>query len=298
MKKNILIAVTVIASLCLLYWGIEFVKGVNMFKPANFYYAEFKEVDGLVEAAPINVNGFPVGQVREIIYDYSTNQIKVMMAMNKNLKVPHGSTVTLSSSLTGASSLDLTLGSENTFYKVGDVIPSVKPGGVMTTLSDEVVPQVVNIIPKVDSIMGGVNSIVSNPALGNSLYRLDAITAQLALSSQQLTKLLTQINSQVPGVMGDVKVVASNLNATTGNLHEMSESIKSLPLDSTVNQLNSTIANIQELSKKLNNENSNLGLLLNDKSLYNNANRALADLDSLLIDIKAHPKRYINIKVF
>ena len=66
MKKNILIAVTVIASLCLLYWGIEFLKGVNMFKPANFYYAEFEKVDGLIEAAPVSINGFTVGQVREI----------------------------------------------------------------------------------------------------------------------------------------------------------------------------------------------------------------------------------------
>lgn len=298
MKKNILIAVTVIASLCLLYWGIEFLKGVNMFKPANFYYAKFDKVDGLIDAAPVTINGFTVGQVREINYDYSTNQIKVMLALNKNLKLPQGSSAHIQSSITGASTMAITLGESDVYYKVGDEIPGVVGAGIMDKIGGEVMPQVVNIMPKVDSIMGNVNQLVASPALAASMYRLDGITAQLALSSQQLTKLLVHLNSQVPGVMGDVHTITNNLTHTTGNLHEFSGNINSLPIDSTVTQLNATIANLRSLSEKLNDPNSNLGMLLNDKSLYNNANKAIADLDSLLIDIKQHPKRYINIKVF
>ncbi|MBO7608632.1 MAG: MCE family protein [Muribaculaceae bacterium] len=298
MKKNILIAVTVIASLCLLYWGIEFLKGVNMFKPANFYYAKFEKVDGLIEAAPVTINGFPVGQVREITYDYSTNQISVMLALNKDLKLPMGSLAHIQSSLTGASTLVINLGDGDTYYKVGDEIEGVVGGGIMDKVSKDVVPQVMGIMPKVDSIMGNVNAIVANPAIQSSVYRLDAITAQLAQSSKQLTQLLTVLNRQVPGVMTNVNTITNNLNGTTDNLHVMSGTIKSLPIDSTVSQLNATIANLQTLSEKLNDKNSSLGLLLNDKSLYNNADKAIADLDSLFIDIKKHPKRYINLKVF
>lgn len=298
MKKNILIAVTVIASLCLLYWGIEFLKGVNMFKPANFYYAEFEKVDGLIEAAPVNINGFTVGQVREMSYDYKTNNIKVMLALNKNLKLPLGSAAHIQSSLTGASTLVITLGESDTYHKVGDNIPGIIGGGLMDKLGKEVVPQVVDIMPKVDSIMGNVNALVASPALVASVYRLDGITAQLAQSSQQLTKLLTHLNSQVPGVMTNVHTITNNLTGTTDNLQAFSGNVKSLPIDSTVNQLNATIANLQQLSQKLNDPNSSLGLLLSDKSLYKNADKAVADLDSLLIDIKKHPKRYINIKVF
>lgn len=298
MKKNILIAVTVIASLCLLYWGIEFLKGVNMFKPANFYYAEFEKVDGLIEAAPVSINGFTVGQVREMTYDYQTNNIKVMLALNKNLKLPLGSAAHIQSSLTGASTLVITLGESDVCHKVGDEIPGVIGGGFLDKLGKDVVPQVVDIMPKVDSIMGNVNQLVSSPAIAASMYRLDGITAQLALSSQQLTKLLNNLNHQVPGVMTNVNTITNNLTGATDNLNVMSGNIKSLPIDSTVNQLNATIANLQQLSKQLNDPNSSLGMLINDKSLYNNADKALADLDSLLIDIKKHPKRYINIKVF
>ena len=85
-NKNVKIALTIIVSLCLLYWGIEFLKGINLFKPANFYIAKFDRVDGISEATPITVNGFQVGQAREIKYDYKTNKISVMMAMNSALR--------------------------------------------------------------------------------------------------------------------------------------------------------------------------------------------------------------------
>ena len=93
-KRNIKIGLTVIVSMCLLYWGIEYLKGINLLKPANFYYAKFEKVDGLTVASPVNVNGFKVGQVREISYDYNTNQILVELSFDKGLKIPDGSTIT------------------------------------------------------------------------------------------------------------------------------------------------------------------------------------------------------------
>ena len=87
-NKNVLIALTVIVSLCLLYWGIEYLKGVNLFKPANFYYATFDNVNGLVSSAPVNANGFPVGQVREMEFDYSTNRVRLLLSMDKGLQIP------------------------------------------------------------------------------------------------------------------------------------------------------------------------------------------------------------------
>ena len=298
MKKNVLIAVTVIASLCLLYWGIEFLKGVNMFKPANFYYAKFERVNGLVEAAPVMVNGFQVGQVREITYDYATNQISVMMAMNRELHIPVGSSVSVVSSLTGASTLALEMATTEQYYKVGDEIPGVVPHSLMDRVQTEIMPQVSGILPKVDSIMGGVNDIVADPALKLSIARLDAITQQLAQSAQQLNQLMASLNKSVPGVMNNVNGITSNLADASGNINHFSGNLQTLPIDSTLNQVNATVANLQALTAKLNDPNSSLGLLLNDRSLYNNANRTISDLDSLFIDIKANPKRYINVKVF
>mgnify|MGYP002623599762 CR=1 FL=1 len=297
-NKNVLIAVTVIISLCLLYWGIEYLKGINLFKPANFYYANFEQVEGLNISAPVRINGFQVGLVREINYDYDNNQISVLMSLNKNLKIPHGSTVSLDKEVLGTATLSINLGHEKENYEVGDRIESVIPGGLMDKVDEDIMPQVARILPKLDSILYNVNALVSNPALHSSVTRLDAITADLANSSQQLTGLMAQLNGKMPQIVSNVDGVTTNLNTTTQNINQLSESLANAPIEATLSDLNATVANLRQVTNQLNDKNSSLGLLLNDKSLYENANSSIMSLDELLKDIKCNPKRYINIKVF
>jgi len=283
--------------LVLLYWGINYLKGINLLTPANYFYTELESADGLLEAAPITVNGFQVGQVREIKYDYAKNDITVMLAMNKDMKVPEGSTINMVSGLMGGASLVLNLG-DGPAMKTGSIIPTTQLPGLMDNVKDNVLPAISDVIPKVDSIMNNVNGLTGNPALAAALMRLDGITRQLQLSAQQLTVLMNNLNRSVPGVMNNVNGITNNLTGATGNLSDLSTSLKQLPLDSTVNALNATLANLQALSQQLNDKNSSLGKVINDRELYDNANHAIASLDSLLIDIKANPKRYINVKVF
>jgi len=295
--KNVKIALTVLVGLALLYWGINYLKGINLLTPANSFYTELESTDGLLVSAPVTVNGFQVGQVREINYDYEKNKISVLLAMNKEMKVPEGSTINMVSGLMGGASMVLNLGS-GPAMKQGSFIPTTDVPGLMDHVTENVMPMVNDILPKVDSIMGNVNGLTSNPALQMSLSRLDGITRQLQASAQQLTILMNGLNRSVPGVMRNVNGITTNLTGATGNITDFSSSLKSLPLDSTLNSLNATLANLKLLSQQLNDKNSSLGKIMNDRELYDNANHAIASLDSLLIDIKAHPKRYINVKVF
>ena len=296
-NKNVKIALTVIAGLALLYWGINYLKGVNLFTPANRFYTEVKSTDGLLEAAPVTVNGFQVGQVREINYDYGKNKITIMLALNKDMKVPQGSTINLVSGLVGGASLVLNLG-DGPALEQGSYIPTTDVPGLMDHVTENVMPMVTGMLPKVDSIMDNVNGLTGNPALAAALTRLDAISRQLQISAQQLTVLMNGLNRSVPGVMNNVNGITTNLTGATGNLTDLSESLKNMPLDETMNKLNTTLANLQALSEQLNDKNSSLGKIMNDRELYDNANHAIASLDSLLTDIKANPKRYINVKVF
>lgn len=304
-KKNVLIGLTVVVSICILYWGIEYLKGINLLKPANFYYAKFEKVNGLTVASPVTVNGFKVGQVREITYDYDTNQISVELSFEKGLKIPDGSTITFSNELLGAAALQLNLGASKTYMEVGSVIPTQMQGGLMDKVGNDMMPALVSILPKVDSIVGSVNQILANPAIAASVTRCDAITRELAASSAQLTELMTSLNKAIPGMVHNANGVLANANAltgdlrtTTGNLNTITSNLKELPLDTTLNRINATLANVQRLTAKLNNENSSLGMLLNDKKLYQNATSTVASLDSLLQDVKKHPKKYVTIKVF
>lgn len=304
-KKNVLIGLTVVVSICILYWGIEYLKGINLLKPANFYYAKFEKVNGLTVASPVTVNGFKVGQVREITYDYDTNQISVELSFEKGLKIPDGSTITFSNELLGAAALQLNLGASKTYMEVGSVIPTQMQGGLMDKVGKDMMPALVSILPKVDSIVGSVNQILANPAIAASVTRCDAITRELAASSAQLTELMASLNKAIPGMVHNANGVLANANAltgdlrtTTGNLNTITGNLKELPLDTTLNRINATLANVQRLTAKLNNENSSLGMLLNDKKLYQNATSTVASLDSLLQDVKKHPKKYVTIKVF
>lgn len=304
-KKNVLIGLTVVVSICILYWGIEYLKGINLLKPANFYYAKFEKVNGLTVASPVTVNGFKVGQVREITYDYDTNQISVELSFEKGLKISDGSTITFSNELLGAAALQLNLGVSKTYMEVGSVIPTQMQGGLMDKVGNDMMPALVSILPKVDSIVGSVNQILANPAIAVSVTRCDAITRELAASSAQLTELMASLNKAIPGMVHNANGVLANANAltgdlrtTTGNLNTITGNLKELPLDTTLNRINATLANVQRLTAKLNNENSSLGMLLNDKKLYQNATSTVASLDSLLQDVKKHPKKYVTIKVF
>ena len=296
-NKNVKIALTVLVGLVLLYWGINYLKGINLLTPSNYYFTELESVDGLLEAAPVTVNGFQVGQVREIKYDYNKNKITVQLALEPNMKVPEGSTLNMVTGLLGSASMVLNLG-DGQAMKSGSYIPTTDIPGLMDHVNDNVMPMVNNILPKVDSIMGNVNGLTSDPAIAIALSRLDGITRQLQASAAQLTQLMSSLNRSVPGVMSNVNGITTNLTGATGNITDFSASLKQMPLDSTINALNATLANLQALSAQLNDKNSSLGKVISDRELYDNANHAIASLDSLLIDIKANPKRYINVKVF
>ena len=293
--KEVLIAVTVIISLCVLYFGIEYLKGINLFRPANFYYAKFEKVNGLAVAAPITINGFQVGQVREINYDYKSNDISVLLSLNKDLRIPKGSNVKLSVDMLGTAQLVMTLADNQEYYNVGDEIPSGTVAGLMDALGDNIMPAVNNLLPKIDSILTNINNILANPALNNSVGRLDGITADLKASSLELSRLM---NHQVPSIMTNVDGITTNLNASSANIKVLSEELKDMPLQQTVANANATMENLKQLSENLNNKNSTLGLLMNDKALYQHLDNAVASLDTLLTDIQRNPKRYVTIKVF
>lgn len=295
-SKEFIIGLSVIVAIAVLVFGINFLKGVNLLNPANYYYAEYENVSGLDVAAPVKIDGYKVGQVRAIEFDYAhPGKIKVMLALNKDLKVPADSKVSLGSTLMGGSFVVLDLGESGTPLEVGSTIVSVREHDLMGKVKDEVLPAVSAIIPKVDSLLVNLNRITGDPALTASVQRLDGITAQLLATT---TGLNGTVNRDLPVVMRNARTITHGLDTVTTNLGALSYQLKSLPLNATMNNVEALTQNLTRFSEQLNNQNSTLGLLTSDPELYHRLNRVGADVDSLILDIKRNPKRYINIKVF
>lgn len=295
-RKEVIIGLSVIVALAILVFGINFLKGVNLFKASNYYYAVYDNVEGLAISAPVNLNGFKVGQVREIRYDYAhPGNVVVELSLDKALRIPRGSKAMLSTDLLGTASIVLRLDhASQTMHAVGDTIPSGAVAGLMSGLTENVMPAVETIFPKIDSLLSGLNAIVADPALKASVGRLDAISADLALASQRLAATM---NSLSP-VVADVKNITANVDSLTGDLAEVSDRLNRAEIDSLLNNLSATSANLAALSEQLNSPESSIGKLTHDPELYDNINNTVASLDSLFVDIKRNPKRYVTIKVF
>ncbi len=295
-SHELIIGLSVLIAALVLFFGINYLKGINIFKAANYYYASYTNVAGLSVSSPVTLNGFKVGQVRDITYEYNNpGHVLVEMSLDKQLRVPAGSKALISSDLLGTASVVLEFSNSDDFHSVGDRLVGGNAPSLMESVSTEVMPTVSAIFPKVDSLLTSVNRLVSDSALLRSVKRLDAITANL----QATTLYLNRTMATMPGTMHTVDGVAHNLDSITSDLAVLTAELKQMPLRSTMNNIDQTMSNINSITDKMNRSDNSVGLLLNDRALYDHINGAAMGIDSIMWDLKKNPRRYIPpIKIF
>ena len=301
-SKEFKIGLSVIVAIVMLIFGIEYLKGINLFSPANFYYANYKNVQGLEVSAPVTINGYKVGQVRDIKFDYENpGMVKVQIALDKDLRIPTDSKAMLASTLLSGAYIDIIVGHDKQKLEVGDEIQTLASPDLMSSVSNELMPAVQGILPKVDSLLYNLNQLAGDPALLASIQRLDDITTNVSGVTSDLnvmtTGLKSTISRDVPVVVRNFGSITHGLDTVTANLGVLSAQLKTLPLNATMDNVNELTSNLSKFSQQLNNQNSTLGLMMKDPELYNRLNTVAADVDSLLVDIKKNPKRYISIKL-
>ena len=293
--KEVVIGICVALAIAILCFGIEFLKGINVFKPANFYVAEYENVEGLEVAAPVTIDGYKVGQVREINFNYENpGKIQVLIAVNKQLHLPVDSKAIIGSTLLSGSYVEIKLGQSKEMIPLGGEIQSDVTSDLMSSLSNDIMPSVNGMLPKIDSLLISVNNLVADPALAASIKNIETITSNLSATSQNLNSI---VKYQVPGLVNGANFAVANLDTITSNLSILSAELNKLPLNQTMENVNGLTQNLVKFTSNLNNPNSTLGELTQDSELYDRLNRLTADIDSLIIDIKKNPKRYISIKL-
>lgn len=281
-----------ILGLVVLFFGLNYLKGLNLFTSDKSYFMTFKDISGLSNNSPIYADGYKVGVVKNIKYDYNhQNDIEIEAGLDPSLRIPKGSTAEVVSDLLGNVQVNLLL-ANNPREKLepGDRIVGRVNDGAMGKLK-EMIPAVERILPKLDSIMSSLNTLLADPAIAQSVHNIQQITGGLTQTTSQLNTLLAGLNKDVPQLMTNTNGVLDQANQLAGNLAQVN-------VGETMQKINSTLDNVQKLSAQLNNPQGSLGLLLNDASLYNNLNSTMRDADSLLVNFKAHPKRYVHFSIF
>lgn len=299
-NREVKIALTAIVAIVLVYLLINFMKGINVFKSSNTYYVRFDNIAGLAVSNAVYANGYPVGIVRGIQYDYGNHErVVVAIELDKEMHMPRGTKAELVTSLMGGVTMSLMLGPNPTDNLAqGDTISGGLHEGAVEKV-EALMPTIMDMLPKLDSIVTNIARLSADPALAQTLRNTAEITNNLRRTS---AKLDAMVGRDLPQMM-------QNLNKTSRNVERLSNNLAAINLQETMNEVNASLAEVKQfsaninaltndLNSKLNSPDNTFGLLLNDRKLYDNLNRTVSSADSLLINVKAHPKRYVHFSIF
>ncbi len=291
-NKEVKIALVAVCGLVILFFGMNFLKGLKLFSSESIYYISFKDISGLSSSSAIYADGFKVGVVRNILYNYNKQgDIMVEAEIDEKLRIPKGSSAEIVSDMLGNVKVNLLLAT-NPRERVmpGGTIQGGINGGALGQMSS-MIPTVTKILPKIDSIVTSLNTLLANPAIANSLQNVETVTSDLTVTTRRLNTLIAGLESSVPGMVSRADSVLDSAN-------QLAKNINRIDVAGTVARVDETLANVEEFTARLNNNEGTLGLLMSDPALYNNLNSTMRSADSLLIDLKAHPKRYVHFSLF
>lgn len=304
-----ILAVTAILALVL---GFNFLKGKSLFSKTPTLYAVFKQIGALEKSNQVKINGLTVGTVYDFVpTDKEVNGIIVEIHLTRDINIPANSTAFIDGALVGSSYISIEKGNANAYLQSGDTINTRLDAGLMSDIKTQLSPTITRVNETLDSLklaIGNMNSIF-DPNTNNNLQ---VLIARLTLTSGHLQELLNAQTGALAQSLNNLNSVSGNLaknndaisssirniEVTTGNLANAPIQQTVAGLEGAITELRGTIVDLKGTVAKVNSSDGSLGLLLNDKKLYEQLNRAALGLEILLDDVRIHPKRYVNISVF
>jgi len=287
--------------------GFSFLRGDDIFSGSNKFYAVYSKVDGLTISKPILVNGFQIGRISKMTL-HNDGRTLVELSVDRQYKVPSNTVAKLESTdLLGSKAIVFDYGNSNTFAQDGDILQANIQGSLTESLQP-IQKKAEDLVSKLDSSLASINKIL-NPnfqknvdrsfaSIANSLQTLEGTTKKIdALVSTQTTHI-NGILANTETVTSNLKTSSERLTGITTNFEKVSSDVANSNIKQTLENANKAMADLQATISKINTSNGSLGLLLNDKQMYNNLKDASDNLNKLLIDFKANPKRYVSFSVF
>lgn len=291
-RNEIKIALVAVAGIVALFIGMNFLKGTNLFTGSKTYYFAFDDISGLTKSSPIYASGYQVGLVKDIIFDYShKNKTKVIAEMDKQMKIPTGTTAFISSDVLGNIKVTLNIApNRGEFIQEGGLIPGSIDQGAMGEVTS-MIPAVKQMLPKLDSILLSLNQLLADPAIASSVHNVQDMTANLTKTSRELNSVVAKLNREIPGVVTKTNRILDHSETFTANLSQVD-------VATTMRKVDEAMADVKAVTAKINSNEGTLGLLMRDPSLYNQLNTTVRSADSLMVNIRQHPKRYVHFSIF
>ena len=306
-SKEARIGLLAIISLVVFFIGFYFLKGSDLFANEKEYFSYYSNVDGLVNSAGVEIRGLNVGRISSIRLA-GNKGIKVGILVEKNIDIPEGTVATIApNDLLGNKIIRLDLGHGSALLKEGTTLPSSEEVGIVDNVSNQISPLINSLrktVSALDTVIAGVSLLVSR----NNTETINKAIQSINVTSDNLAHISTILGKEGDEMAG----IVHNTNSFTANLAKNNDTIQHIisslnsvtsqlakaPIQKTFSELQSTTTQLKGILDKINNNEGSLGLVVNNKDLYNNLNSSLLSLQKLMEDMRTHPSRYINVTIF
>jgi len=312
-NKTTKIGLLTLGSLAILIWGVNFLKGRDLFKSETIFYAQYHNVGGLEASSDVRLNGFKVGYVRDIYFkEDQSGDLIVKLDINKNFQIPKGTVAEIvSTDILGSRSVQLTLGKSNEYYQPYDTLRTSVEADLKQQVSEELAPikaKAENLLGSLDSAITVVTYVFNDKTRDNlreSFAHINNTILNLEETSKNLNMLVADQKENMSATIANMRKISETLNNNADNidnimknLSNVSDTLSALQLQASLSRFDNMLTNLDSIMAKVNNQEGSLGLLVNDPMLYNNLNRISQNLNRLLIDLRQNPKRFIHFSAF
>lgn len=311
--RPIIIGISFIAAIVIFIWGFNFLKSTNIFKKEVVYYASYPQVNGLIKANPVVINGLRVGQVKRVYFNPDmSGDIIVSIILSTDFPVPNNSVARIfSSDLMGSKAIELVLGDSKVIVVEGDTLPTSVEQGLMAEVNAQMQPiknKAENLMSSIDTLVTAFQSIFNQSARENikeSFQNIELTFTNLTRTTSNLDTLVVEESSRISSILINLDSLTTALNQNKSNIQNIihnfetiSDSLAKSEIPGTFKMINKTLEDMQDILVKVNEGNGTIGKLMNEDSLYLELNRSATALDSLLNDIRKNPKRYVKFSLF
>ena len=313
LSKEFKIGIVVTIAFALLYWGINFLKGMDIFSNDRILYAVYEDVGGLERANPVKINGLSVGQVRNMYFSKDGDaKIIIEILLKNQIPVPKNSTAKIvSSDILGSKAVDIILGDSPEFIESGDTLRADMEISIKEEVSRQLQPiktKAENLMMSIDTVLVMLNGLFSSTNTRNITKSVEYMTnsfENLESTTNTIDTLLKGQRKRLENIFGNIESITQNLQANEGNLNNIisnlssfSDTLAKARVAETISNVNKTMSQVSDITQKINAGQGSLGMLVNNDSLYIELERSSKQLNLLLEDIRLNPKKYVKFSVF
>jgi len=294
-----------ITGLTLLILGFNFLKGKELFNSSKKIYAVFRDLGPLTKSNEVKINGYVIGKVYELkTRDKDISGIVATIHLTEDVNIPSNSKAFISSPLVGSSFIAIEKGDSTVYLEAGDTLKTRTDSGILDDVKAQLNPTLTKVRASLDSlniIFGSINRLLSSEAKGNIQQTL----SNLNTASYSLTRLLNDQTGALAKTLNNAAAITENLkknndsiSITINNAKNFSQKLSQLDLQKTIDSVHIMLSEMKKTVAKISSNEGTLGALINDRTLYNKLNDVMLSAEILLDDLRAHPKRYVNLSVF